>query len=270
MIVPYLTFSFTLLVTSIFLSLASGKGIADVWGELIYNITDERCFIAFKTIWFLLCLFWVRVFYNILLNVNLAGSVSVISFFIGFNLQVYQINVPFFVDSALSVLIFYHFGYFFYKAVSSKVLKSMHPFPTTWLDLVMLLCFFSYIGITVFMHPYVDIKYNVYPIYIVALSMIGIGCLYALALEALEMKSSWSNIVKKVLIYCGKNSLYILGFSSPLIIVMDILLHKVFTNPSSVILVSEFCIVVAISLFVGKTIERYIPILVGKEKQRAN
>lgn len=253
-VVPYLLFSFTLLVVSMFLSLVGGEGLNK---GVYFNFFDEHCFIAFKTIWFLICLLWVRVIHNMLLYINHVGLLSCFLLIIGYVLHVLNINIPCFVDTTFSVLIFYHLGFITYQHVhKTNMLKGKYT--------MFFLCFFVilYVGVVLFFSPTVDFKMNVYPWYIIFVSLLGIASLYLFC----TVIQVWNkNLMVRTINFCGKNSLYILGFSSPCIIVLNILASKTTIN-SFLVSCIEFFIVVPLSLLIGRTIERIAPVLVGKDK----
>lgn len=79
-------------------------------------------------IWFLLCLFWVNIYFYLIYIICssfkeqnrpfLIGMFSVIAGLIGVSLSNFGIRVPFYMDSALTALPFFTFGYYLFRFTS--------------------------------------------------------------------------------------------------------------------------------------------------------
>ncbi len=118
LLVPYLFFFFA----------AEGYvWLYDLFTRVSFNITTlgeifTGCeyFTNNVPLWFLLCLFEVAVLYNVIIRIC-PGRLFIQSLLVlimsigGYVLCWYSCNIPYFVDSALSSLIFYHVGFLFYK-----------------------------------------------------------------------------------------------------------------------------------------------------------
>ena len=135
-----------------------------------FNPLNDDCRDLYYTIWFLPCMFEVHIIYHFLskLKIRVCTIFAVICYVIGYMLHIYNINIPFFLDSALSVIIYYHLGQVF------KHLKLQNK------DLHFTILAIIIIAYTLFIYlafPRVELCMNKFPWYSV---LISIPMIYAL------------------------------------------------------------------------------------------
>lgn len=242
LLVPWATFSIVLMICSILLKkLSNGEG-------LIINPLDEYCFVFYYTIWFLLCLFLTRFLYRAIYKIGNAlvrNALILGGYFAAFVLNQKGINIPFFVDSAISMLLFYHTGHYCCaKGFMEKRLSS-------WICIGLL---FLYVGFVWQIEPKVNIKDNVFPIYLIFLSMVAIISLYQLCCK---IKSSF-------FAYCGVASLVIMGLHHP---IYDLAMFPLMNRLNLSLFVESTIMVtvtLAITLGIYKLMVKYTPYLIGK------
>lgn len=239
LIIPYGTFVSFLIICSLVLKLLSdGPGP-------IFSPLDENCYILYYTIWFLLCLFITRFLYRILYNQNILITtiLCLMIYSISYTLKRNEINFPFFIDSAMSMLIFYHIGFLFRRVMHVKI--------SVWYSLGLLLL---YTFIVWKYNPHVDIKDNTYPIYIVLLSLMPVYALYQI----------FFRVHSRFICFLGFASLVIMGLHHPIYdVVMFPLINRLqfpqFIEITIVIILT--LILCAISYYL---LMRYTPFLLGK------
>lgn len=174
----------------------------------------ENSYIFFQTIWFLIVLFGVSVLYHLLFkrinNVLAITLLSVVFYLLGFELSNNQINFPYFIDTVLSVFIYYHCGYCFrvfdYDNKKISIITIMMG--------LLLSVFLVYV-----LSPKIDIKTNIFPWYLMFLSLPLIVCIYFLFDKIKSLNLRWIE-------YCGINSLLLLGFHRPVFDVLEIIYNK--------------------------------------------
>ena len=127
MLVPWLFFATVLFIflfvlsfyeTHIFLT-ALWQPINSVWDGLCGN---ENSFVLYRTIWFLICLFEVSLLYFVIDKIIsllccckylLVSILSILFYVLGYLMNVYGIDMPYFLDTTLSVFVYFHLGYLF-------------------------------------------------------------------------------------------------------------------------------------------------------------
>ncbi len=241
LLVPWFTFVLFLCLSALIINwMSSNKFAPD------FNLLDEHCWLLYYTIWFLVCLFIVRQIYRVLFKLNQWFTVSCAwgGYFIAYYLKQYNINIPFFVDSAMAMLIFFHVGYLFKK-------HSLHEKQPIWVSITLLLIYAIFVWSV---HPYVNIKDNVFPLYLVALSVVPTYALYQLCCR----------INSKILILCGIESLSIMGFHHP---IYDTIMYPLMSRLSLPLVGKCFFMVLftlVIVLVLNRIISKYTPFLLGK------
>lgn len=174
----------------------------------------EDSYIFYQTIWFLIALFEVSVLYHLLFkrinNVLAITLLSVVFYLLGFELSNNQINFPYFIDTVLSVFIYYHCGYCFRKFDYDN--KKI-PIITIMMGLLLSLL------LVYALSPKIDIKTNIFPWYLVFLSLPIIICMYFLLNKIKSLNLRWIE-------YCGTNSLLLLGFHRPMFDILVIVYNK--------------------------------------------
>ena len=168
-IIPWFTFVSVLLFCTLVLLLFS-NGF-----HTVFNPLDENCFFLYYTIWFLICLFTTKQLYNILNKLHIPTIISCMFLScIATVLNLLNLNIPFFIDSALGMLIFYYAGNIFRE-------KEYHKLR---LPIWLIISLFSFYIVIVWLlgpHCYVDIKHNDYCTLFIPLTMIPIIALYYLS-----------------------------------------------------------------------------------------
>ena len=176
------------------------------------NPLNESDRYLYDSIWFLICLFNVRILYWIINKVcrgNLYLKLSVCACFYigGYILFKTGTNLPFFIDSAFTTLIFFSLGEVFNK-------KNYDNKIVPWWA-VMLVTFVGVVFCAIF-HPSVELKDNKFPLCLVVLSSMMIVTLYYISkcFAYISKKKKTYSIV--FLDKAGVSSLCILGFHNQL------------------------------------------------------
>lgn len=197
----------------------------------VYLGTPEN--INVSSIWFLLCLFWVTIFFNTILKIeNKKLKYIMLSFIVicGFMYAQYKEKVmlplyrmPFDLDVALIGVFFLSIGYFFKSRWYQK--------EATKIELGKIAMFFLIFNILVFYNGRVnlhELKFNNVIIYLLE-SLIGS---YILITFGKILEKFRNNILIKLVSWIGKNNIYILGLQALMIriylIVINNLYHHTF------------------------------------------
>lgn len=264
LLIPWCFFSlilFLLLMSLTFYSthnfyLALMEPLASVWLGLL---GDESSYCLFHTIWFLVALFEVSILYHIIYklikNVFLLTICCLGLHILGFVFSFNQIDLPYFIDTVLSILIFYHLGFYFRN---SQYDKKEVSFGVAVVGLVLL---FVCIGL---LSPTIDIKTNVYPFYLLILSFSVIVCFYYLFSS---LKTPNMNLLKR----CGIESLLLMGIHQPIFDILPALYNKLnlplyILDIPVVYLWGILWVIVTAGfiLFISKYLHRYIPFIIGR------
>lgn len=162
-----------------------------------------------------------------------------------------QLVIPLFIDTAISSLIFYHLGHVLYN---SKALRQ----PYNPLISIATLTLLSIIILRLNVH--VEMKDNIFPLYMILLALPMIWSCYQLSLSLAK-----STIIANLLTTCGNSSLTIFGLHRTLWLFLVPIV-----NLFSVPLITNQIILVALSLpiliITDKIITRYIPFMYGRSK----
>ncbi len=244
LLIPWMTFCVVLIVAAFIIDRFTNPASP----LLNFQPLNEDCYILYHTIWFLVCLFVTRLLYTLIAKTHNTLIINTLiggGYLIAFALQIYEINIPFFIDSALAMLLFYHLGRVF------RELGWYTKLTPIWLNACLLLLYALFVYVFA---PYAGIKYNSYPIYLPLLVMVPIYALYQLCCR----------FNSRFLLHCGAVSISILGFHHP---IYDVVMSPVFnrvTLPQPI----EICLTVGITLIIvliiHKIIMRYTPFLLGK------
>ena len=163
-----------------------------------------------------------------------------------------MLDLPFFIDTAISSLLYYSLGVWFFK--SGFFQKKMSMILTALFGL-------GYFLACYLLHPYVSLKDNEYPIYLVVIASIATLSLYQIC----NLLGEKENILVRFLVKCGKSSLTMLGFNAPiLLLVYPLCLVLHLSTPATITLEMVACVI--ISLIVDSVLTRYAPVLLGKKK----
>lgn len=253
LMIPWLLFVVVWNVAFLIVQTSSGN-ISTSFDIIFHNLSllDENSF-WYKTIWFLPCLFIVRIMYAIMQKITEKQSLNLLMGGVIYIIGNQLITLPLFLDTALSVYIFYVIGYWFFKSDMYKQ-KVMPIIP-----IAILVLYTVFIAIV---HPVVDIKYNVFPWYLI---FISIPVIYALYQVCLYM-SSYSNIFVKFLADCGFKSITLFGLHRPLWLFVYPICLKLHLNTVLFIAV-EMISALIIILPVHNLICKYAPILIGQKRK---
>lgn len=242
LLIPWATFCCVLILCSFMLHFLS-NGPAPQFQPL-----NENCYILYYTIWFLVCLFIVRLFYRLIVkmcNWPIINILCVGVYFLSFVLKYCNINIPFFIDSALTMLLFFHLGRVFHE---QEWCKKQQPI---WISIGLMIAYALFVWVIV---PQVNIKENLFPIYLLILSIIPIWALYQIC----------CTINSIFLSHCGVVSLTIMGLHHP---IYDVVMAPIFNRvvfPQSIEMVLTVVLTLIIVLIIDKLIMKYVPYLLGK------
>lgn len=163
-----------------------------------------------------------------------------------------QLNIAVFIDTAISMSLFYYLGRSFYSF--GLYTKRIH-----WSAVVSIL-----LGYTVFIimfMPKVETKDNIYPIYLVLLSMPIIYALYQVSLYLAEHM----NVLIHFLEDCGKSSLTLLGMHRPLWLIVYPICSKL--NLSTIPFIGvQMTSALLIILPLHQFLKKNFPVLIGLKK----
>lgn len=146
----------------------------------------------------------------------------------------------------MAMLLFYHIGYLF----KNNELSEQRPI---WISAVLLIVYAVFVWLV---HPHVSVKDNVYPIYLIVLSIIPIYALYQLSCR----------VNSKFLILCGVESLTIMGLHHPIYDTIMLPLMNRLPLPYPFEIALMVIITLFITLLLSKYIMRYAPFLLGKNR----
>lgn len=260
LLIPYLLFAFCMIVARTLRSIDFQSVLPSISGSLLaLSPIDESDPCLYESIWFLLCLFTVRIIYWFINRICkgvllIKVVVCCISYFMGCALQVLNVNLPFFVDTAFSVLLLYALGDCFHnKGYDSKAVP--------W--------YLSLMGVLVcvwachLFHPIVELKINKYPIYLVLLSVVTIVSFYYICKYLFDHFENKKSYVLGFLEKSGASSLSILGFHNPIIWIFGHYIRLI-PAPSIVVLIFTVFTTVIVIFYLEKIIYKLAPFLLGK------
>lgn len=252
LLIPWFFFAIVLFFTYLSLNLFGGYNLKDSIINTILKIDflDEECWILYLSIWFLPCLFCVRVLYLFLFTYRLHILIPLL-YLTGYFLQVNKFNIPFFLDTTFSVIFFYMVGHFY-----SSVKKELHPFAVFFMFLIYILLMTS-------LSPHVDLKYNVFPFYLFISPFLAIYPILKFSLYLSKACSFASNVLKNI----GNSSLILLGLHRPIIEIGNIILLKT-PIPERLHSFILFFTVVPIAYILGIYLTKKMPLLVGRHNAR--
>lgn len=256
LIIPWLFFVLLNISFSCFLKSVSTMHLVESVIETIRGISflDEDCYFLFRSIWFLVVLFFVGNLYNALNTFVRDWTLHVIvalCFFVGYYLQ-QVMNIPLFLDTSVSVMLFYHIGASL-KSVSTDVRHGVEKFAGVFLFLLFLL--------SVLLQPDIDFKNNTFPIWCPLLSFPIIVALYYTVKWCIGQPLLFP--VKSFLIKCGTYSICILGFHRLFQDVFYIIFDKMSYSNATVQTVVFFIISIPLILILSEVLEKYVPFLIG-------
>ncbi len=260
LIIPYFLFLFTMVVVRNFRSLDVQSFMYSMISSLgSLDPLDESDRYMFESIWFLICLFNVRILYwliNKIFSGNLKYklSVSLFLYVIGYTLQSMNVNIPLFIDTAFTVVVFFALGELFHKREYDAIsIRWWIPF------CCILFCLFGFICF----ESSVELKHNKFPFYLVLISVTMIFSLYNLSKGLMENNDRYISCLVTFLKKSGVSSLCILGFHNQLFWIIGHFLHNIPISPIIISFMMVFITVVAV-FYIEKFFEKYLPFLLGK------
>ena len=212
--------------------------------------------LAYRTLWFLVCLFEVSILYWFMAHVKDLKKRTLLSlglFAIGYGLQTANISAPYFIDSTLSVQLFYHIGYLFYNKGWYE--KQFSPWASVVSLLIIFVCFNQANAMT-------DYRTNTYALPSVPLAFLILWNLYNIFLWLSESKLASSSSIK-FLHLLGIESMSFYGLHRNFFLMIDGLMKQYGVNEYVITLVM---VPVAIMgcLWLSKPLAEHIPRMIGK------
>lgn len=248
---PYIFFALVLIITLILIKMHQEKFYMAV-KSLYINPFDSQCYALYHTIWFLICLFFVREIFNLLYKAfKYPKIIGWGGYFLAIVFRLCNIKIPFFIDTAIGMMFFYSMGDWF------KNSKYMQMRLSTYLIFVILI---SYAILTCYISPKVNVRDNIYPWYICLSAAIPIFSLYYLSYNI----STHNNTFVKFIELCGQKSLFIFALHGPIFEFAFPLMSHCGINDflQTIILMS---VSIPICLFAEKVLTQYAPFLIGKK-----
>lgn len=122
--------------------------------------------------------------------------------------------------------------------------------------LILLMIYITFICL---FRPDVNLKNNIFPVYLFVIALIGIYAFYQISF--LIMKSH--NFFVRFLLQCGESSLTLLGLHRPIWIFINPICKSII-SAASVLFLVQIISALIITLPVHKFLSRYAPRLIGK------
>jgi fucose 4-O-acetylase-like acetyltransferase len=263
LIIPLLFFYFLNHILGFITSNLLGFSLIDKfnWTDVLNLFIGNENFLYGSAVWFLLCLFIVYVLYYLisLTKNNIVKFVfSIVCCLASLYLSYNQINVPYFFDSALSMIIFFFLGNVFYNKVYLPR-KTKIQYNNTICYLLSIGILVLYILIVANFQIYIDVMHNKYTgnIFLITVSAFsGIVFFYILC-----------KLIGKIEIvnFFGKNTLIILGTHQALINAISIVLSKGLHISGWLGLFLDLVLTMSIECVVILFLNKYFSYLVGKK-----
>lgn len=245
----YCIFAFILVLSTLIYSVVTRTSIAsNVITQLNPMKEESRC--LYLSIWFFICLFVVRVLFYLISYVEDNALVFVFTCLLGaVGLAIQgKVNIPFFIDSAFSMLPFYGIGYLISPMIINRHMSSnrilCYCVGCIALVLYSLLCYK--------LKPIVDVKQNLYPIITIPLTVLAIVSVYSFSIVL--AKSRFLGFIP----YLGRKSVYLLGLHRPIFLFLIPILYNAHFHPfiSMILLLAA---TIAISLLIAVWLQKIFP-----------
>nr|WP_294930703.1 acyltransferase [uncultured Flavobacterium sp.] len=260
LIIPLLFFYFLNYFVAYFVSDILGlgrKGIVDKFEWVfLFNLFDGKEHFEYGgAVWFLLCLFNIYIIYYPIKKIKqvfIKFLISLIISALGFYLGSLNINVPYFIDSAMSMMIFFFLGDYL-RGNKFFIQKNKFDYIIFFLSMII------YSLIINFADVYCKVMQNEYNgnfILVLLAALTGIVAVFA-----------FSKIMKslEIIKHFGKNTLIILGTHQILINGISVLLKKILHVNQFVGLIINLLLTLSIECFVIIFLVRFLPIFVAKK-----
>lgn len=226
---------------------------------------DEGCYFLYRSIWFLIALFLAGNVYNIACHIltkyhkensPLLDCFAVITYIAG-----YLLDLPFYLDTALSIILYYHLGSRLRMFLPKLGTGGLWNSP--WLSALLfaaIMCIPAWS-----MMPDVAIKLNQFPWWLPIFEIPVIIALYNIVKWLCSLSSCLP--VRKFFVACGKYSICFLGLHR---IVMDAfyLLYSRFPIQDVLQTVLYFLVLVPFVLWFSKFLEKHAPVLIGSKRKK--
>lgn len=230
---------------------------------------DEECDLLYRSIWFLVALFIVGNVYNLIRHVlsrfNMDGGrvldgVVLVTYVIGYLLQLH-LDLPFYLDTAISMILFYHLG---------SVVRSLLPrvdmgsiWMSPWLSLLSFVALMCIPALALM--PDVAIKTNDFPwwlpifeipVFIALYNMVSWLCKQAALLP-----------VRKLFVDCGKYSICFLGFHRIFLDAIYVVYGGFPRMSDAVNIIIYFVVLIPLVLWLSRFLEKHAPVLIGSKRK---
>lgn len=264
LLVPYFSFGVILYILSILRNFI--KNDTNLVKQLIdlFTINTIGDLPFGNSLWFLTCIFCVEVIFMILNKYSnneylLAFNILIICC-AGFLFSYLNIRLIWGLDTSMTAIGFYYFGYLINRYKERKVINKIYM---PQINTIIVLFIISTIGI--FINGYVNmrtIQYNnLILFYINSISaslMIIMMVIYASKIDLFKN-------IKKITLYLGKNSLVFLAFNQVVIYVIKNILELFISNKIIICIITLFTTIITLSL-ISIIINKKFEFLLGKFK----
>lgn len=267
LLIPWAFFAFLRFAYLFVLKLNETHNVAEAISNPVTSmfdgfLGDGNSFVLFRTIWFLICLFDVSFVYLLIHKITpphtyktlIISILCVLLYGIGYWLNANDIDLPYFIDTTMSTLIYYHLGFCFMRNKWNDIKVS----PIYSLFLLIIAIVF-----VVLFPSYVDLRSNCFPLHLLLLSMVFIMSFYWFVNSYFNSRNAKLILLDKILIWCGTNSLALLGLHMLFVDTFWIVRNKLHLVDYSWTIL-EFALIVAICYFATTLIKRYIPFVLGR------
>lgn len=244
------------------------QAIVDTWESI--DLMNEDSYLFYRSIWFLLVLFMVGNVYN-LANYLLAKfhkenspwieCFVLITYIVGYQLQKHC-DLPFYLDTALSVILYYHLG-FRLRSLLPKIGNGT-LWQSPWLSV---LVFAAMMCIPAFsLMPFVAIKLNEFPWWLPIYEIPIVIALYNIVKWLCSLSSC--HFVRKIFVQCGKYSICFLGFHRIVLDAVYVVYGRLPTMSDAVYIIIYFIVLIPLVLWLSKVLEKHTPVLIGSKRKK--
>ena len=175
LMVPWAFFAFLNVLIDFAMQLVATRSASGALSMTVSSIVplNEYCGLLYRSIWFLVMLFVCMNVYNCLNHYLSRWWLHVavgLVYLTGFGLQ-FVVNVPFFIDSALSVLLFYHVGAVIgaFSKETVQGFQQRHQSAPVFLGCCVAMSLLLFLA--VFLKAFFSFKENIFPVWAPLLSL---------------------------------------------------------------------------------------------------
>lgn len=269
LMVPWAFFAFLNVLIAFVMQYLGTRSLADAWSQTMASMAplNEDCDLLYRSIWFLIMLFVCMNVYNCLHHYLRGWLLHVlvgVLYLVGFGLQ-FVVNVPFFIDSALSVVLFYHVGATFAAYSKGGAQGFLQRRISTPVFLGLCLAMASLLFLAVVLKAYFSFKGNTFPVWAPFLSLSLTVVLYFIVVWLCRRPAF--NAVKWFLTKCGLYSICILGFHRQFMDVFYIIFSRFQIGSVAVQTLIYFIVSIPLIILLSRLLERYAPALIGMKRR---